>query len=181
MANFLNFADMFDGGGAGAVGDTFQGGPLSGLLNAIGIRPMGYRQRHGLLSQEPSSMGRMGAATTGLLSGAPSGPPLGTMPGAPTAATLGQGPGLPKAAAVPEPLVAPTLPRAGMNAPQMGGVPAMPQDVPSPGFGDVSTNSGVDEYRQGLAMWINQNYPGFATLPPQTQQAIVQAYGMGIR
>lgn len=177
--NFLNFADMFDGGGAGAVGDTFQGGPLSGLLNAIGIRPMGYRQRHGLLSQEPSSMGRMGAAPTGLLSGAPSGPPLGTMPGAPTAATLEQGHGIPKADPVPEPLVAPTLPRVGVNAPQA--TPAMPQDVAAPRFGDVSTNSGVDEYRQGLAMWINQNYPGFASMPSQAQQAIVQAYGMGIR
>lgn len=39
--------DMFDGGGAGQSGPTFQGGPLSGLLNAIGVRPMGYKERLG--------------------------------------------------------------------------------------------------------------------------------------
>jgi len=37
--------DMIDGGGPGRSGDTFQGGPFSGLLNAIGVRPAGYRQR----------------------------------------------------------------------------------------------------------------------------------------
>lgn len=37
--------DMRDGGGKGRSGDTFQGGPLSGLLNALGVRPAGYRQR----------------------------------------------------------------------------------------------------------------------------------------
>jgi hypothetical protein len=37
--------DMFNGGGAGMAGDTFQGGILSGLLNAIGVRPAGYRSR----------------------------------------------------------------------------------------------------------------------------------------
>ena len=37
--------DMLDGGGAGRAGDTFQGGPVSGLLNTIGVRPMGYRDR----------------------------------------------------------------------------------------------------------------------------------------
>jgi len=37
--------DMRDGGGKGRSGDTFQGGPFSGLLNAIGVRPAGYRQR----------------------------------------------------------------------------------------------------------------------------------------
>ena len=37
--------DMRDGGGKGRSGDTFQGGPFSGLLNALGVRPAGYRQR----------------------------------------------------------------------------------------------------------------------------------------
>lgn len=39
--------DMFDGGGRGRYGDTFEGGPLSGLLNAIGVRPLGYNDRMG--------------------------------------------------------------------------------------------------------------------------------------
>ena len=39
--------DMLDGGGVGQSGPTFQGGPLSGLLNAIRVRPMGYEERLG--------------------------------------------------------------------------------------------------------------------------------------
>lgn len=47
---FGGFArDMFNGGGFGASGETFQGGPyggiFGGLLNSIGVRPMGYEQR----------------------------------------------------------------------------------------------------------------------------------------
>lgn len=43
--------DMFDGGGFGRTGPTFQGGPygglFGGLLNAAGVRPMGYMERLG--------------------------------------------------------------------------------------------------------------------------------------
>lgn len=42
---FLGLLDMFDGGGAGRSGDTFQGGLLSGLLNELGARPVGYNER----------------------------------------------------------------------------------------------------------------------------------------
>jgi hypothetical protein len=42
---FLNFLDMLDGGGKGQAGDTFEGGPLSGLLNMLGVRPAGYEAR----------------------------------------------------------------------------------------------------------------------------------------
>lgn len=37
--------DMIDGGGPGRSGDKFQGGPFSGLLNTLGVRPAGYRDR----------------------------------------------------------------------------------------------------------------------------------------
>jgi len=37
--------DMINGGGAGMAGNTFQGGLLSGLLNTMGVRPAGYRDR----------------------------------------------------------------------------------------------------------------------------------------
>ena len=37
--------DAFNGGGAGRYGDTFQGSPVSGILNALGVRPMGYAAR----------------------------------------------------------------------------------------------------------------------------------------
>lgn len=45
LLDFISLRDMFDGGGAGRAGKTFEGGPLSGLLNTLGIRPMGYRDR----------------------------------------------------------------------------------------------------------------------------------------
>lgn len=34
--------DLFDGGGRGASGTEFAGGPFSGILNSIGVRPHGY-------------------------------------------------------------------------------------------------------------------------------------------
>ncbi len=40
------FQDMFDGGGMGATGDSFQGAGLySGLLNMLGVKPMGAQDR----------------------------------------------------------------------------------------------------------------------------------------
>lgn len=38
---YTSLTDMFDGGGPGRSGDTFEGGPFSGALNAIGINPIG--------------------------------------------------------------------------------------------------------------------------------------------
>lgn len=42
---FSNLRDMFDGGGMGRAGQRFEGGPLSGMLNDMGVRPMGYADR----------------------------------------------------------------------------------------------------------------------------------------
>lgn len=42
---FLGLLDMIDGGGMGRSGQTFEGGPLSGMLNTLGIRPAGYMDR----------------------------------------------------------------------------------------------------------------------------------------
>ncbi len=42
---YLSLLDMFDGGGAGASGSEFKGGPVSGLLNRMGVKPAGYAQR----------------------------------------------------------------------------------------------------------------------------------------
>lgn len=43
---YISFADMFDGGGMGRSGDTFEGGLFSDMLNGMGIRPYGYNARH---------------------------------------------------------------------------------------------------------------------------------------
>jgi hypothetical protein len=38
---YTSLRDMFDGGGPGTPGSTYSGGPLSGTLNTIGVRPAG--------------------------------------------------------------------------------------------------------------------------------------------
>lgn len=45
MAGYKSLLDMFDGGGAGASGAEFKGGLLSGLLNDLGVKPVGYQDR----------------------------------------------------------------------------------------------------------------------------------------
>ena len=62
-ARYQGLLDMINGGGAGQAGETFQGGALSDLLNSLGIRPMGYRDRQAeqappeMLQPRISSMG----------------------------------------------------------------------------------------------------------------------------
>lgn len=38
---YTGVKDMFDGGGPGTAGKTFKGGPLSGTLNKVGVKPIG--------------------------------------------------------------------------------------------------------------------------------------------
>lgn len=40
IGGYTGIRDMFDGGGPGASGTTFSGGPLSGVANAVGISPV---------------------------------------------------------------------------------------------------------------------------------------------
>lgn len=58
---FLSFLDMIDGGGAGQAGDQFEGGPLSGLLNMLGIRPRGYEDRQNQATMAPQMRPSMGS------------------------------------------------------------------------------------------------------------------------
>ena len=51
MSRFLSIRDMIDGGGAGASGSEFKGGALSGILNALGVKPAGHRDRAGNMGQ----------------------------------------------------------------------------------------------------------------------------------
>lgn len=44
LPKYTSLNDMFNGGGPGAYGDTFSGGPLSGLLNALGVSPVAPTQ-----------------------------------------------------------------------------------------------------------------------------------------
>ena len=49
------FFDMFDGGGQDTRGDTFKGGPLSGLLNRLGVNPYGSQRERMFVSPNTSS------------------------------------------------------------------------------------------------------------------------------
>ena len=44
-AGYISARDMIDGGGPGRAGDQFEGGLFSGMLNGLGVRPNGYRDR----------------------------------------------------------------------------------------------------------------------------------------
>lgn len=57
LLDFLSLKDMFDGGGAGKAGSTFEGGPLSELLNGLGVRPMGFRERMAQQGRMPQPTG----------------------------------------------------------------------------------------------------------------------------
>lgn len=77
---------MFDGGGAGASGSTFEGGNLSELLNKLGIKPLGSRQ--GMAQARPMAR-PAGLAPTSRPMGAPSAfAPNPYAPGAITQTTL---------------------------------------------------------------------------------------------
>jgi hypothetical protein len=54
MAEFLDFLDRFDGGGAGKVGDQFEGGGLLSLIGNALMKPAGYADRKsGMGSMRP--------------------------------------------------------------------------------------------------------------------------------
>jgi len=54
---YSGLRDMFDGGGRQQSGDQFKGGGYSGLLNALGIRPMGYADRQNAPTAAPAPSG----------------------------------------------------------------------------------------------------------------------------
>jgi hypothetical protein len=74
--------DMVDGGGPGRYGDRFQGGPFSGLLNAVGARPAGYRARQEAAGPDMDMAEAMAApaltGTTPATTVAPTIPPVTT-------------------------------------------------------------------------------------------------------
>lgn len=85
MAEYLGLIDMLNGGGAGRAGQTFEGGPLSGLLNSLGVRPMGYQDRLAAARPMPRPM----TAPTAMSVAPPAQPPVNVYgPGAVTTTSL---------------------------------------------------------------------------------------------
>lgn len=76
LGDFINAQDMFDGGGAGMAGAEFEGGAISPLLNQLGIKPAGYRDR--MQPQRPQMRPPMGQPM-----GVPAPAPVQTTPLAP--------------------------------------------------------------------------------------------------
>ena len=87
-ARYQGLLDMINGGGAGQAGPTFQGGALSDLLNSLGIRPMGYRDRQDEQAPPQMLQPRMSSM------GAPRGPGLSPVPDQIQQMMLPRGPGL---------------------------------------------------------------------------------------
>lgn len=87
-ARYQGLLDMINGGGAGQAGPTFQGGALSDLLNSLGIRPMGYRDRQAEQAPPQMLQPRMSSM------GAPRGPGLSPVPDQIQQMMLPRGPGL---------------------------------------------------------------------------------------
>lgn len=54
---YTSLLDMLDGGGMGQSGQKFEGGLFSGLMNAMGIRPMGYQDRLAAARPQPRPQG----------------------------------------------------------------------------------------------------------------------------
>ena len=81
-ARYQGLLDMINGGGAGRAGDTFEGGPLSGLLNMLGIKPRGFYDRQEDQQTAPIPMMPMPPPV------APPMPPNPYAPGAITTTTL---------------------------------------------------------------------------------------------
>jgi len=48
FGGYTGIGDMVNGGGPGASGSTFSGGPMSGTLNAVGLNPVGSGQPSGM-------------------------------------------------------------------------------------------------------------------------------------
>ena len=91
---FLNFLDMFDGGGRGASGAEFEGGLLSGLGNAL-FKPAGYadREEERLSGIRPQSRPQRGVS--------PAQVTVPTAPEAPYIPEMPVGGAMPPMAAVP--------------------------------------------------------------------------------
>ena len=76
---FTGLLDLIDGGGAGRSGNQFEGGLLSDILNALGVRPRGFRERQEQMGQTRPMMRPSMPAPT--YQPRPAAAPMSTQPG----------------------------------------------------------------------------------------------------
>jgi hypothetical protein len=129
---YTGIRDMFDGGGAGKAGPTFQGGTYSGLLNALGVRPRGFRDRQaGILERQqaaPTTMaGAMGGGSAAPAAVPAAAPVTAQTPSGPIYSFPYRGSGATPATAyqpfTPLSYGPPTRPFVGARTPVTGGSP----------------------------------------------------------
>lgn len=156
---FLDFIDMIDGGGAGTMGDKFEGGGIFSMLANALATPYGsedderkrrVRQMRGLLAPDESI--------------APSAAPRPTV-------TRGGGAGQAQSVAAPAPSYA-NMPMGEMGR---GGMPA----VPSMTFGNIPVGGGMPAARAAppsvqsdMALPAPMNYGGGLTM--QFEKPLIQ-------
>ncbi len=117
---YIDFKDMFDGGGAGQMGDTFQGGGLFSLIANMVADPYGSKDPE----RRKERMKALGLLDTGM--------DMSTPPAAPVVE--------PKQMSTP-PLRGPAGMTAPMTVPPMSGPAGMPTP-PASGFMDIVRSAG---------------------------------------
>jgi len=110
---FTGLLDLIDGGGAGRSGNQFEGGLLSDILNALGVRPRGFRERQEEMGRTRPMMRPAMPAPT--YQPAPAGVPLSAQPGYFLPPSL-----------TPEQMML-SMPPGGMTAPAMDAGVSLPQ------------------------------------------------------
>ena len=133
---FTGLLDMIDGGGAGRAGNEFEGGLLSEVLNALGIRPRGFEERQERMASVTPMPRRpaMPAAPAPAYQPIPDGGPMVTPAASPALPPVG---GLPSATErymtqygiTPEDMMQMWLTASpgGLGAPTMGDASTLPQ------------------------------------------------------
>lgn len=121
---YIDFMDMFDGGGAGQMGDTFQGGGLFSLIANMVADPYGSKDPE----RRKERMKALGLLDTGMDMSKP--------PAAPTVAPVLR----PNKIDTP-PLRGPAGTTAPMTVPPMSGPAGMPTP-PASGFMDIVRSAG---------------------------------------
>ena len=153
---FLDFLDMIDGGGAGQMGDKFEGGGLYSALGNLVASPYGSQD-------EERKKARMAAYSSNNIGGAPvqTPPPVGTVGGA-----------------APDPVAPPTeQERYGMNPPAAYTPPAQ---SPLEMFGGMAPAPYSPEPQYGGRGSVGMPYPEWAQ-DDLTRQTIDYLRQMGVQ
>jgi len=178
---YTSLKDVLDGGGAGAEGPQFEGGLLSGVANAIGIKPLGFYDRQAQQPQQIPNQVNIGQPLS--IAGPVS---------RPGAAAVTQ------ATAPPAPMQAGVLPNAsyepigqGMAAAPIGAQVDLTDDARAARTGAMyqplpaaSPSQAVSAEMDQFDLWLSQDPHRLATferMPEASQLQIFRDWRRGVR